>query len=100
MPAMTAVALHSTFALVLALAQQSSSRYPESPPGLPPALALPGSDAATAADMRAYTERIPGTEASFDMLPIPAGVFRMGSPDGEEGRGADEGPQHAVALDA
>jgi formylglycine-generating enzyme required for sulfatase activity len=29
---------------------------------------------------------------------IPAGAFVMGSPDGESGRDADEGPQHEVAI--
>ena len=48
--------------------------------------------------MKPYTETIPGTEVSFDMVPIPAGEFRMGSPDGEEGRKPDEGPAHPVTL--
>jgi uncharacterized protein (TIGR02996 family) len=29
---------------------------------------------------------------------IPAGTFLMGSPEGENGRGSEEGPQHAVTL--
>jgi formylglycine-generating enzyme required for sulfatase activity len=32
------------------------------------------------------------------MVPIPAGEFRMGSPEDEEGRVDDEGPQHWVRL--
>jgi formylglycine-generating enzyme required for sulfatase activity len=32
------------------------------------------------------------------MVPIPAGEFRMGSPEDEEGRADDEGPQHRVRL--
>ena len=35
-----------------------------------------------------------------EMVVIPAGSFQMGSPDDEEGRYADEGPQHRVTLDA
>ena len=35
-----------------------------------------------------------------EMVVIPAGSFQMGSPDDEEGRDADEGPQHRVTIDA
>jgi len=34
------------------------------------------------------------------MQPIPAGTFKMGSPDAEKKRKADEGPQHEVQVDA
>jgi sulfatase modifying factor 1 len=34
-----------------------------------------------------------------EMVVIPAGVFAMGSPDDEPGRGADEGPRHTVRLE-
>ena len=72
-------------------------------------------------EMKAYTTTIPGTEVDFEMLPIPAGKFRMGSPEGEKGRGlagmppaeqekerkkrgwsegvvSDEGPQREVEI--
>lgn len=49
-------------------------------------------------DVKPYTETIPGSEITFDMVPIPGGKFMMGSPDGEAGRGADEGPQHEVQI--
>src|SRR5215470_16282585 len=29
---------------------------------------------------------------------VPAGTFRMGAPDDEEGRSADEGPRHEVTI--
>jgi formylglycine-generating enzyme required for sulfatase activity len=32
------------------------------------------------------------------MVPIPGGVYRMGSPTSEKGRQADEGPQHPVEI--
>jgi formylglycine-generating enzyme required for sulfatase activity len=48
--------------------------------------------------LEAYTERIPGTEVSFQMVPIPGGEFTWGSPEGEVGRSADEGPQRRVSL--
>ena len=35
----------------------------------------------TAAEMQAYTTKIPGTEVSYDMVPIPGGKFQMGSPE-------------------
>src|SRR5437868_10436145 len=47
---------------------------------------------------KAYTEKIPGTDVSFDLVPVPAGSFLMGSSPNEPGRGADEGPQHEVKI--
>ncbi len=72
-------------------------------------------------EMKAYTTTIPGTDVDFEMLPIPAGKFKMGSPDSEKGRGvvgmppteqekerkkrgwpegvdSDEGPQRDVEI--
>jgi formylglycine-generating enzyme required for sulfatase activity len=45
-----------------------------------------------------YVETIPGSKVTFDMMPIPGGIFTMGSPDSEEGHSPDEGPQHAVVV--
>ncbi|MCD8265286.1 MAG: SUMF1/EgtB/PvdO family nonheme iron enzyme [Tannerellaceae bacterium] len=45
-----------------------------------------------------YTEQIPGTPVSFHMLAIPGGTFRMGSPDKEPFRQADEGPVRNVTI--
>lgn len=47
-----------------------------------------------------YTDTIPNTKVTFEMLPIPAGTFVMGSPASEPGRNDDEGPQHKVTLKA
>jgi len=66
---------------------------------LPAPRAVPDAEAKTEAEMKPYTEVIPGTEVKFEMVPIPGGVFMMGSPESEEGRGEDEGPQHKVAVD-
>ncbi len=40
-----------------------------------------------------YTATIPGTQITFEMIPIPGGEFMLGSPMTEPGRKADEGPQ-------
>jgi formylglycine-generating enzyme required for sulfatase activity len=55
--------------------------------------------AARADEMARYTVRLPNTDVTFEMLPIPGGTFRMGSPETEAGRSDDEGPQHEVAID-
>ena len=51
------------------------------------------------ANMRAYTNEIPGVDVRYVMLPIPGGEFVMGSPAAEAGRGEDEGPQHKVRIE-
>jgi formylglycine-generating enzyme required for sulfatase activity len=45
-----------------------------------------------------YTETIPDTKISFEMVAVPGGTFLMGSPASEKGRAADEGPQHPVTI--
>jgi len=45
-----------------------------------------------------YTATIPGTDVTFEMVPIPGGKFQMGSPEGEEDRRDDEGPQFEVTV--
>jgi len=50
-------------------------------------------------EMKPYKEVIGGTEVSFEMVPIPGGEFLMGSPDSEENRKDDEGPQHKVKIE-
>jgi sulfatase modifying factor 1 len=46
-----------------------------------------------------YTATIPGTDVEFEMVPIPGGKFKMGSPDGEKGRKPAEGPQFEVEVE-
>ncbi|MHA6246366.1 formylglycine-generating enzyme family protein [Pontibacter sp. CAU 1760] len=50
------------------------------------------------ADEKNYTQAIPGTKLAFDMVAVPGGSFQMGSPDTEQQRAADEGPQHTVTV--
>ncbi|MDR3109214.1 MAG: formylglycine-generating enzyme family protein [Planctomycetaceae bacterium] len=56
------------------------------------------SEAADTKSMKRYVETIPGTKVTFDMIPVQGGKFKLGSPDSEEGRLADEGPQHEVDI--
>ena len=51
------------------------------------------SEAKDQAGMKKYSEQIQSTDLKFDMVPIPGGTYKMGSPDGEKGRKPDEGPQ-------
>lgn len=45
-----------------------------------------------------YTQRIPGTEITFRMEPIPGGRLLLGSPNTEAGRRENEGPQRVVTI--
>jgi len=52
--------------------------------------------------VKKFTETITtktGEKISFNMVLIPAGNFKMGSPADEAGRKEDEGPQHEVHID-
>src|SRR3954453_4148076 len=46
-----------------------------------------------------YVERIPGTDVTFEMIPIPAGEYLMGSPAGEADRSKDEVPQVRIKVE-
>jgi sulfatase modifying factor 1 len=50
--------------------------------------------------MTAYAETIPGTEILFEMMPIPGGRFRLGSPTNETGHSRSEGPQVTIEVPA
>jgi formylglycine-generating enzyme required for sulfatase activity len=67
---------------------------------LPAAADVPDAKAATEADMKPYLEKIPGTDITFEMVPVRSGKFTMGSPESEAGRSGDEGPQHEVEVQA
>jgi formylglycine-generating enzyme required for sulfatase activity len=51
---------------------------------------------------KVYTEKVPNKDpevkVTFDMVPIPGGVYMMGSPPDEKGRADNEGPQHPVQV--
>ncbi len=46
-----------------------------------------------------YKQVITGTDVSFEMVPIPGGVFTMGSPKDEQDRKEDEGPPIKVRIE-
>ncbi|TWU42202.1 formylglycine-generating enzyme family protein [Novipirellula artificiosorum] len=46
-----------------------------------------------------YSLVIPGTDVTIDMVPVPAGTFKLGSPEDEADRNDDEGPQIEVNVD-
>src|SRR5262249_1956437 len=81
-----AARLALTLALLAILAPPIASAASQEPPG------------GTAASMKAYTQTIPGTEVTFDLVPIPGGAFEMGSPSSEAKRNKDEDPQHTVQI--
>ena len=64
-----------------------------------PPLTPKEAEAKTADQMKAYSQKIPGTQATFQMLPIPAGEFLLGSPASEAERKADEGPRLKVKIE-
>ena len=57
-------------------------------------------DKTGSADFQRYSEKIPGSDVSIEMVPIQGGTFLMGSPADEKGRNNDEGPQHEVKVNS
>ncbi len=55
-------------------------------------------EAAIVTEFKNYTERIPGSAVSFNMVAIPGGTFNMGSPVDETFRKEDEGPVREVEI--
>jgi formylglycine-generating enzyme required for sulfatase activity len=47
-----------------------------------------------------YSVTIPNSTVTYDLAPIPAGEFLMGSPDSDPQRKPDEQPRHKVRVDA
>ena len=86
--------VHGQQAAEAAAASQSAE------PAVAPPLEVLDSQAVTEADMKPYDEVVEHADVSFRMLPIPSGRFLMGSPEDEEGRREDEGPQREVDVSA
>jgi formylglycine-generating enzyme required for sulfatase activity len=55
-------------------------------------------EATTVTEFSNFTEMIPGTTVSFNMIAIPGGIFNMGSPANEHFRKNDEGPVRKVTI--
>lgn len=70
----------------------------EKPVETPAELKIPEAEAASEKEMKPYTEQIRYSDVTFEMLPIPGGTFRQGSPDDEADREEDEGPVHEVQI--
>ena len=49
-------------------------------------------------DFKSFTEKIPGSSVSFNMIAIQGGIFKMGSPENEPFRKHDEGPVREVEI--
>jgi formylglycine-generating enzyme len=49
-------------------------------------------------EFKNFTERIPKSPVSFNMVAVPGGTFKMGSPAEEPFRKADEGPVREVEI--
>ena len=45
-----------------------------------------------------YTVKLPNSDVSFEMIPVPGGTFKLGSPAEEKGREDVEGPQVEVEV--
>ncbi|MDR0385619.1 MAG: SUMF1/EgtB/PvdO family nonheme iron enzyme [Prevotellaceae bacterium] len=54
--------------------------------------------ATAVSEFKNFTEQVPGTPVAFNMIAIPGGSFKMGSPDKEPFHREDESPVHTVSL--
>jgi formylglycine-generating enzyme required for sulfatase activity len=49
-------------------------------------------------EFKSFTEKIPNSPVSFNMIAIPGGTFKMGSPETEPFRKPDEGPVREAEI--
>ena len=55
-------------------------------------------EAAKVTEFKNFTEKIPGSSVTFNMIAVGGGKFKMGSPSDEPFRNPDEGPQRDVEI--
>lgn len=100
-PALTLFAM-STLATTFASASDSAKSEDLTPiptlKWLPKARGIENSEAKAEAEMKSYTEPIPGSDVTFVMVPVHGGEFLMGSPKEEADREESEGPQRRVKI--
>lgn len=92
---LTSLALATLFTAVAGAADNAttSSGFSKTKPGSGPSVAVEGGY------LVPYTIAIPGSEVTFTMMPIPAGVVQMGSTEDAEGHKPDEAPQVRVSVE-
>ncbi len=95
MPVESPQRVFTSVAAILGLVLVTITAHPRAAIQQPAAAA---SAAQADANFKPYSETIPETKVSFDMVPIAGGSFKMGSPPSEAGRGDDEGPQVDVTI--
>ena len=83
-------------AALLAAGAFALAEVPVAQPGKGPDAAQP---AAGCAGGKTLSQKVPGTDVTFDMVLVPGGKFKMGSPAGEEKRKDHEGPQFDVEVE-
>lgn len=50
-------------------------------------------------EKQSYMQELPSSQLKINMVAIPGGSFKMGSPVGEKGRNKDEGPQRKMDIE-
>jgi formylglycine-generating enzyme required for sulfatase activity len=87
------ISLSAGISMVIAEAPSSAVGLAKEEPADGPSVAVDGQFMVT------YAVTIPGTDVTFEMIPVPGGTFQLGSPEEEEDRDDDEGPQVTVIVD-
>ena len=80
------------FSLVISTGAFAVDKHPDPLP-------VKDSAAETEKEMKPYTELVEHSSGKIEMLPIPSGEYTMGSPDAEDGRKKDEGPQRKIKIE-